>query len=184
MDDVSAETKNKMGKTVDVLRREYSTLRAGRATPSLLEKVMVDYYGTPTPVNQLGQVLAPEPRLLVVQPWDKSVVPEVEKAILKSDLGLTPSSDGTVIRLSIPQLTEERRKELVRTVHKKAEEEKVALRNLRREAIDLLQKRQKAGELSEDELHRGQEEIQRVTDEHVKKIDQLAAAKEKEVLEV
>lgn len=184
MSDVTAEAKGKMDKTVDVLRREFSTMRAGRATPSLLERVLVDYYGTPTPVNQLGQVTAPEPRLLVVQPWDKSVVPEVEKAILKSDLGLTPSSDGSVIRLAIPQLTEERRKELVRAVHKKAEEEKVALRNLRREAIDVLQKRQKAGEMSEDELHRGQEEIQHITDEHVKKIDELAAAKEKEVLEV
>jgi ribosome recycling factor len=177
-------THEKMQKTVAVLRRDLSTLRAGRATPALLERVMVDYYGTSMPLPQLAQISVPEPRLLVIQPWDKGALPAIEKGIQKSDLGLTPVSDGQVIRLALPQLTEERRRELVKVVRKKAEEEKVALRNLRREALEHLKSRERSGALSEDESRRLQEELQRLTDSHVREIDQLADAKEQEIMEV
>lgn len=173
-----------MGKTVSVLREDIGSLRAGRATPALVEKVFVDYYGTPTPLQQVAQISVPEPRLLVIQPWDKSVLPSIEKAIQKSDLGLSPSSDGSVVRLQIPALTEERRKELVRTLHKKAEEERVAIRNVRRDAADDLKQEQKQAKISEDELHRLQDELQKLTDQHVAEIDQAVQLKEKEILAV
>ncbi|MEW5762677.1 MAG: ribosome recycling factor [Bacillota bacterium] len=173
-----------MQKTVEIVKRELASLRAGRATPALLDRIMVDYYGTPTPVNQLATISAPEPRLLVIQPWDKTVMGEIEKAILKSDLGITPSSDGNVIRLAIPQLTQERRQELVRVIRKKAEEGRVAVRNIRRDANDQLKTKQKAGEITEDELRRGQDEVQKLTDKYIKEIDNLLAAKEKEVMEI
>lgn len=173
-----------MGKTVSVLREDIGSLRAGRATPAIVEKVFVDYYGTPTPLQQVAQISAPEPRLLVIQPWDKSVLPSIEKAIQKSDLGLSPSSDGSVVRLQIPALTEERRKELVRTLHKKAEEERVAIRNVRRDAADTLKQEQKQAKISEDELHRLQDELQKLTDQHVAEIDQAVQLKEKEILAV
>lgn len=179
-----AETEKNMKKTVEVVNKELASLRAGRATPSLLEKIMVQYYGTPTPINQLANVTTPEARLLVIQPWDKTVLPEIEKAILKSDLGITPASDGNVIRLAIPQLTQERRTELVKVVKKKAEEGRVAVRNLRRDANDNLKNRQKNGEVSEDELRRLQDEVQKLTDKYIKEIDNLAAAKEKEIMTV
>ena len=143
MEEIIKRTDNKMEKSIEVFKKELATLRAGRAVPSLLDKVIVNYYNNPTPLNQLATITAPEPRLLVIQPWDKNVIGEIEKAILKSDLGLTPNNDGGVIRLPIPQLTEERRKELVRSVRKKAEETKVAIRNIRREANDLLKAEEK-----------------------------------------
>lgn len=184
MHSVLESARDRMGKTVSVLREELGTLRAGRATPALVEKVVVDYYGTPTPLQQVAQISAPEPRLLVIQPWDKTVLPSIERAIQKSDLGLTPSSDGSVVRLQIPALTEERRKDLVRTLHKKAEEERVAIRNVRRDAADDLKSEQKQAKISEDELRRLQDELQKITDQHVAEIDQAVQMKEKEILSV
>lgn len=179
-----AEAENNMKKSVEVVKKELATLRAGRATPSLLDKVVVDYYGTPTPLNQLATISAPEPRLLVVQPWDKNIMADVEKAIMKSDLGITPTNDGNVIRLAIPQLTEERRVELVKVVKKKAEEGRVAVRNIRRDANDKLKGQQKNGEISEDEFRRLQDEVQKLTDKYIKEIDEVFAAKEKEIMTV
>ncbi len=174
----------KMKKCTEVLKKEFGSVRAGRAMPSLLDKITVDYYHTPTPLNQLATVTAPEARLLVIQPWDKNIAAEIEKAILKSDLGLTPNSDGNVIRLAIPQLTEERRKELVKVIRKKAEESKVAVRNVRREANDLLKTEEKGGRISEDELRIYQEEINDITKSNIEDIDKVLSTKEKEVMEV
>lgn len=179
-----SETEKNMKKTVEVVNKEFASLRAGRATPSLLEKIMVNYYGTPTPINQMANVSAPEARLLVIQPWDKTALPEMEKAILKSDLGITPVSDGNVIRLTIPQLTQERRTELAKVLKKKAEEGRVAIRNLRRDANDNIKNQQKNGEISEDEQRRLQDEVQKLTDKYIKEIDTLLAAKEKEIMTV
>ncbi|WP_229776168.1 ribosome recycling factor [Alicyclobacillus cellulosilyticus] len=173
-----------MEKAVSVYRRELVTVRAGRATPSMLDKVMVEYYGTHLPVNQVATVTAPEPRLLVIQPWDKSMLGEIEKAIQKSDLGLHPSNDGSVIRLVIPQLTEERRNELVKMVRKMAEEARVAVRNVRRDANDEAKKAEKSGELSEDEVRRLMDRVQALTDRFIQEIDKLTAAKEQELREV
>ena len=174
----------KMKKCTEILKKEFGSVRAGRAMPSLLDKITVDYYHTPTPLNQLATVTAPEARLLVIQPWDKNVVAEIEKALLKSDLGLTPNNDGNVIRLAIPQLTEERRKELVKVIRKKAEESKVAVRNVRREANDLLKTEEKGGRISEDELRIYQEEINDITKSNIEDIDKVLSTKEKEVMEV
>jgi ribosome recycling factor len=182
--DILRETEEKMKKTCELLRRQFAGLRAGRATPALVERLEVDYYGTHTPLVQLASISAPEPRLLVIQPWDKAAAPAIEKAIQTSDLGVTPSRDGSVIRLSFPPLTEERRRDLTRTVRKMAEEERVAIRNLRREAIDAVKQRQKAGEISEDEARRAQEDVQELTDRYIAEIDRLAALKEQEILEV
>ncbi|MCS5696122.1 ribosome recycling factor [Desulfofundulus thermocisternus] len=179
-----AEAESNMKKTVELVKKEFASLRAGRATPALLDKIMVSYYGTPTPINQLATISVPEPRLLVIQPWDKSVLPEIERAILKSDLGVTPASDGTVIRLAIPQLTQERRAELVKVVKKKAEEGRVAIRNIRREINDKVKQLQKNGEISEDELRRAQDEIQKLTDKYIKEIDQLLNSKEQEIMQI
>ncbi|WP_206810213.1 ribosome recycling factor [Paradesulfitobacterium ferrireducens] len=182
--DVLKEADERMHKAVDALRKEYGTIRAGRANPSLLDKVLVDYYGTPTPVNQLANISVPEPRMLVIQPWDKSSLPTIEKAILKSDLGLNPSSDGTVIRILIPQLTAERRTELVKTVKKKAEDARVAVRNVRRDVNDHLKKAEKDHSASEDEVKRAQEDVQKLTDKIIKDIDHILDVKEKEITEV
>ena len=182
--EVLTEAEERMLKSIDALRKELATLRAGRATPSLLEKITVDYYGVQTPINQMANLSAPEPRLLVIQPWDKSVLPEIEKAILKSDLGLTPSSDGTVIRIAIPQLTQERRSELVKVVKKKGEEAKVIVRNIRRDANDQLKDLAKEGEISEDDNRRGQDEVQKLTDKFIKDIDGIVTNKEQEIMEV
>jgi ribosome recycling factor len=179
-----AEAESNMKKTVELVKKEFASLRAGRATPALLDKIMVSYYGTPTPINQLATISVPEPRLLVIQPWDKSVLPEIERAILKSDLGITPASDGTVIRLAIPQLTQERRAELVKVVKKKAEEGRVAIRNIRREINDKVKQLQKNGEISEDELRRAQDEIQKLTDKYIKEIDLLLNSKEQEIMQI
>ncbi|MHB9146749.1 MAG: ribosome recycling factor [Symbiobacteriia bacterium] len=182
--DVVKQVEDKMKKTIELFRKELSQLKAGRATPALLEKVLVDYYGTPTPIPQLANVSAPEPRLLTIQPWDKSTLPAIEKAILKSDLGLNPSSDGTLIRLSVPALTEERRKELVKQVHKLAEEQRVAVRNERREGNEALKGMEKKREIPEDEGKRGEAEIQKLTDRYVKEIDHIVELKQKEIMEV
>ena len=173
-----------MKKSLEALKHEYGSLRAGRATPSLLDKVMVDYYGTPTPVNQVAKVSVPEPRMIMIQPWEKSLLHDIEKAIMKSDLGLSPNSDGTAIRLAIPQLTQERRQEIVKTVGKKAEEAKVAMRNVRRDGNDAIKKLEKAKEITEDESKKGQEDMQKLVDKYIKLIDTTKAAKEKEVMEV
>lgn len=181
---IIAETESNMKKTVEIAKKEFSTLRAGRATPALLEKISVNYYGTPTPISQLANISAPEARLLVIQPWEKSIVPEIEKAIMKSDLGINPTSDGIVIRLMIPQLTQERRAELVKVVKKKAEEGRVAVRNLRRDANDTLKAKEKKAEISEDELRRAQDEVQKLTDKYIKEIDALVSSKEQEIMTV
>lgn len=184
MTEIFQMTENKMEKSVEVFKRDLSTLRAGRAVPSLLDRINVNYYNTPTPLNQLATISAPEPRLLVIQAWDKNVIGEIEKAILKSDLGLNPQSDGNIIRLAIPQLTEERRKELVKTIRKKAEEARVAIRNIRREANDLLKTQEKKGDISEDDLRTSQGEIQDLTDKQIKAVDEVLTLKEKEIMEV
>ncbi len=184
IDDVYAEAEEKMTKAVAAFQRELATLRAGRASPSLLDRIEVDYYGISTPLNQLAGVTAPEPRLLVVQPWDKQSIPEIEKAIQKSDLGLTPSNDGNVIRLTIPELTEERRKELVKYVKKKAEEGRVAIRNIRRDANDMIKQMEKDSDISEDDSRRAQDEIQELTDSKIEEVDKVLEAKEEEIMEV
>ena len=175
---------SKMHKTTDVLRVDLASVRAGRATPALLEKVMVDYYGTPTPVNQVASVTVPEPRMIIIQPWEKNLLKDIERAIMKSDLGLNPNSDGAVIRLNLPQLTEERRKEIVKTVHKKSEDARVIVRNLRRDANDAVKKAEKAKEITEDEAKKGTDDIQKMTDKIIKEIDNIMANKEKEVMEI
>lgn len=178
------DMEERMKKVIEAQKREYSTLRAGRANPALLEPIKVDYYGTPTPINQLASVSAPEPRLLVIQPWDRSVIADIEKAILKSDLGLTPTNDGNVIRVALPQLTQERRNELVKVVKKKAEEFRVIIRNLRREANDEIKKLEKDSSLTEDEARKGMEQVQKLTDKYIEQIDKILANKEAEILEV
>jgi len=184
MDEILESADSKMKKCLEALKKEFGSVRAGRAMPSLLDKISLNYYNTPTPLNQLANISVPEARLLVIQPWDKSLVSDVEKAILKSDLGLTPNSDGNVIRLSIPQLTEERRKELVKVVRKKAEESRVAVRNVRREANDLLKAEEKGSRITEDELRISQEEINDITKNNIEEIDKILEAKEKEIMEV
>ncbi|MBI4318502.1 MAG: ribosome recycling factor [Chloroflexi bacterium] len=184
IDDVLKETDGKMTKAVEALKRELVTIRTGRASPGLVERVHVDYFGTPTPINQLATISAPEPRLLVIQPWDKTTIGPIEKAIMKSDLGLMPTNDGKVIRLAIPRLSEERRRELVKVVHKRAEEAKVAIRNIRRDAIDDLKELEKEKLISEDDQKRAQEKLQKATDRFVEQAEHVAAAKEQEVLEV
>lgn len=182
--EIMATEEERMQKSLDAVKREFGSLRAGRATPALLDKVMVEYYGTPTPVNQVAKVTVPEARMIVIQPWEKSILHEIEVAIMKSDLGLSPNSDGTAIRLAIPQLTQERRKELVKTVNKKAEEAKVALRNVRRDGNEALKKMEKAKEITEDESKKGQESMQKLVDKYIKAVDAAKAAKEKEVMEI
>lgn len=174
----------RMDKTIEALKHEFASIRTGRASTALLDKVMVDYYGTPSPINQVANVTAPEPRLILVKPWEKSMIGPIEKAVLQSDLGLNPSNDGDTIRLAIPQLTEERRKELVKVVSKKAEEAKVAVRNIRRDANDALKKEEKAKTITEDDAKQGQDKIQKLTDKKNKVIDDLKDKKEKDVLEV
>ena len=171
-------------KTVEHFKKELQHIRTGRASTGLLDGIHVEYYGTSVPLIQLGMINAPEPRLITIQVYDANAVEAVEKAILKSNLGLNPSRDGSLVRLAIPSLTEERRKELIKTLHKMAEEERIALRNVRREAIEDLKKKVKAKQASEDEERRAETEVQKITDRHIKEIDQLAAVKEKEMMEV
>jgi ribosome recycling factor len=182
--EIFASHEEKMKKALEVLRKEYGSLRAGRATPSLLDKLSVDYYGTPTPINQVANISVPEPRLIIIQPWEKTMIAPIEKAIQKSDLGITPNSDGSVIRLNIPQLTQQRRTELVKVVHKKAEEDRVAVRNLRRDANEGIKKLEKDRLISEDEAKKAQDDMQKLTDKYIKEIDHVMTVKEKEIMEV
>ncbi len=184
VDEILAEAKREMDKAVDAFHREVATVRTGRANASLLDMIRVEYYGSQVPVNQGASVTIPEPRLVVLQPFDKTVIPELEKAIQSSNLGLTPSNDGNVVRLPIPQLTEERRKELVKVVHGMSEECKVSVRNHRRDANDLLKSGQKDGEIPEDAAKRGTDQTQQLTDDFVKKIDEMLRDKEAEIMEV
>ena len=183
IDEIFQETKESMGKTVAALKRELKRIRTGRASLSILDGIKVDYYGSPTPLNQMATLAVPESRLITIQPWDVSIIKEVEKAILKSDLGLTPSNDGKILRISIPPLTEERRKELVKVVHKMCEDHKISARNIRRDSNDLVKSLKNDGEISEDEAFRSQDEIQKITDEHIQLIDECYSQKEKEILE-
>lgn len=181
---VKSQTQDKMEKAIQVLKKDLLTLRAGRANPAILDKVLVEYYGSEMPINQVANISTPDPRTLLIQPWDKSALNEIERAILKSELGLTPNNDGNVIRITIPALTEERRNELVKLARKTGEEAKVAIRNVRRDANDELKKLEKNGEIPEDVARRGQEEIQKLTDRYIKETDQVVAAKEKEIMEI
>lgn len=184
IDDVIQDVEGKMRKSIDALKRELITVRTGRAHPSLVERLPVEYYGTPTPLNQLASITTPEVRMLVIQPYDRGAINAIEKAIQKSELGLNPNNDGQVIRLIIPPLTEDRRREMVKLVRRKVEEGRVALRNVRREGQDDLKDLEKEKLISSDELHRGQERLQKLTDRYVAEIDQLGQHKEAEVLEV
>ena len=179
-----AQEETRMDKSIEALKHEFASIRTGRASVSLLDKVMVDYYGTPSPINQVANISVPEPRMILIAPWDKSMIGAIEKAILQSDLGLNPGNDGAQIRLVIPQLTEERRKEIVKVVHKKAEDAKVAIRNIRRDANDAIKKEEKAKKITEDDAKDGLDQIQKLTDAKIKQIDQLKDVKEKDVLEV
>ena len=183
IESIYQETKDSMGKSVEALKNELGRMRTGRASLSILDGIRVDYYGTLTPLNQMATLAVPESRLITIQPWDVSVIKDIEKAILKSDLGLTPSSDGKIIRITIPQLTEERRKELVKVVHKVCEDYKVSVRNFRRDANDLLKSMKKESEISEDDAFKAQDQVQKITDEHIELIDECYKEKEKEILE-
>ena len=178
------EYKEKMGKSIDSLASEYTSIRAGRANPHILDKITVDYYGQPTNLQSVANISVSEARTLVIQPWEASLIQEIEKAIMVSDIGITPNNDGKVIRLSFPELTEERRKELVKDVKKKGEGAKVAIRNIRRDANDMIKKQQKANEISEDEQKDAEDEIQKMTDEFIAKIDTMVEDKSKEIMTV
>jgi ribosome recycling factor len=183
IDDIYQDTKESMSKSIEALKKELKRVRTGRASLSILDGIRVDYYGTLTPLNQMATLAVPESRLITIQPWDASVIQDIEKAILKSDLGLTPANDGKILRISIPPLTEERRKELVKMVHKMCEEHKVSVRNTRRDSNELLKSLKKDGDISEDEAFKAQEEVQKITDEHITLIDECYTKKEKEILE-
>ena len=183
LDDIYEDTRESMGKTIASLKTELKRVRTGRANLSLLDGIRVDYYGTPTPINQMASLSVPESRLITIQPWDASVIKEIEKALLKSDLGLTPSNDGKIIRIAIPPLTEERRKQLAKSVHKTCEDHKIAIRNLRRDANELLKSLKKDGEIAEDAAFKGQDQVQKITDEFISQIDDIYKEKEKEILE-
>ena len=174
----------KMNKTISVMKQEYNSLRAGRANPQALDRIMVDYYGSPTPINQMGNISVPEPRMLIIALWDSKMIPAVEKAIQKSDLGINPANDGKVIRLIFPELTQERRKDLAKVIRKKAEESKVAVRSIRRDAMEDIKKQKKDNLLTEDDQKKLEEKVQKLTDEKVKEIDTIAQAKEKEIMSV
>jgi ribosome recycling factor len=183
IDDIYQDTTESMSKSIEALERELQRVRTGRASLSILDGIKVDYYGTLTPLNQMATLAVPESRLITIQPWDVSVIKDIEKALLKSDLGLTPANDGKILRISIPPLTEDRRKELVKLVHKMCEEHKVSVRNVRRDSNELLKSLKKDGDISEDEAFKAQDEVQKITDEHVKLIDECYTKKEKEILE-
>ncbi|MDD6021178.1 MAG: ribosome recycling factor [Oscillospiraceae bacterium] len=184
MEEIFAKTKEKMTKTISALESEYSAIRAGRANPQILDRVTVDYYGTATPINQLASVSATEARVLTVQPWDKSVLKAIEKAIQTSDIGINPMNDGNVIHLTFPPLTEGRRKELCKDIQKTAENSKVAIRSIRRDAIEKLKAKKKSSEITEDDLKDGEKKIQKFTDDFVADIDKIAAVKEKEIMDI
>lgn len=184
IDDILSEASTRMGKTIEAMRKELAAIRTGRATPAIVDYVKVDYYGVPTPLNQIATISTPEARLLLIQPWDRHALSSIEKAILKSDLGLNPASDGNVIRLSIPQLSEERRRELVKVVRKRAEESRVALRNTRRSALEEFRELERGKEISQDEQKRAQERLQELTDSFIEEVDRVGRDKEAELLEV
>jgi ribosome recycling factor len=181
---VKSNTQEKMEKAIQVLKKDLLSLRAGRANPALLDKVIVEYYGSPTPISQLANITTPDSRTLNIQPWDKTSLSEIERSISKSELGLTPNNDGNAIRIVIPALTEERRADLVKVARKMGEESKVAIRNVRRDANDELKKLEKSGEITEDNARRGQDEIQKVTDQFIKETDKVVVNKEKEITEI
>ena len=176
--------KDKMNKTINVFAENLAEIRAGRANPAVLNKIMVDYYGVPTPISQVAGISVPEARLIVIQPWDASILKEIEKEILKSDIGINPNNDGKVIRLAFPELNEERRKEIVKDIRKMAEDAKVGIRNIRRDAMELARKQQKDSEITEDELKVAEDEIQKITDKSVEEIDSILANKEKDVMSI
>ncbi|WP_432400504.1 ribosome recycling factor [Wukongibacter sp. M2B1] len=182
--EVHKDFEKKMKKSIGVLKEELQSIRAGRANPALLDRINVEYYGSPTPLKQLAGISAPEPRLLVIQPYDSNAISDIERAIIQSDLGINPSNDGKLIRLAIPMLTEERRKELQKVVKKTGEEIKIAIRNERREANDKLKKMNKSNELTEDDLKRAEDEVQKMTDKYIKEVEELISKKEEEILEV
>jgi len=184
LNDVYADSRDRMKKVIENLEREFKRVRTGRASVALLDGIRVDYYGTPTPLNQIATLTVPEPRSITIQPWDATVIGDVEKSILKSELGLTPMNDGKMVRINIPPLTEERRRDLVKVIRKMAEESKVALRNIRRDSNEMLKDLKKDKAISEDEQFRGQEEVQKITDEFIKQAEAVYAGKEKEILEV
>ena len=184
IDDIMNTAKEKMQKSCAVYERDMAGLRAGRANPQLLDRILVDYYGTPTPINQIGNISSPEPRLLVISPWEAKMIPQVEKAIQKSDLGLNPSNDGKIIRLVFPELNEERRRDLTKIASKGAEETKVAIRSIRRDAIEQIKKLKKNSEITEDDQHDAEEEMQKMTDKAIKDVDAIYDRKEKEIMEV
>lgn len=183
IDDIYSDLKDRMDKTVQALVKSFTKIRTGRATPALLDGLNADYYGAATPLTQMASITAPEPRLLLIQPWDAQAIGEIEKAVLKSELGLTPQNDGKVIRINIPTLTQERRRDLSKLVKKNAEEAKVALRNIRRDANEMLKDLKKEKEISEDDQKKAEEHVQKITDEFVKQIDAAAATKEKEIMD-
>jgi ribosome recycling factor len=182
--DVLKDARERMDKAVDSLQVDLRSIRTGRASPALVEKLSVDYYGAPTPLNQLAGITVPEPRMLMIRPWDRSTMGIIEKSILKSDLGLTPTNDGQVIRLVIPQLTEERRRDLTKLVARRVEEARVAVRNIRRDAIDMLRDLEKEKLISEDEMYEGRDETQELTDKYIKQLDEIGKTKEAEIMEV
>ncbi|MFN8470681.1 MAG: ribosome recycling factor [Anaerolineae bacterium] len=184
IDDIMRDTRQHMNKSVESLRHDLTAIRTGRANPALLEKITVEYYGTPTPLNQLALISVPEPRILAIKPYDRSVMNAIEKAILKSDLGLTPNNDGQIIRLVLPQLTEQRRRDLVKQSSKRVEEAKVALRNIRRDAIKDMQDAEKEDLITEDQLENGKEQLQKLTDKTIEQVEQIGKAKEAEIMEV
>ncbi|MDD5614148.1 MAG: ribosome recycling factor [Candidatus Omnitrophica bacterium] len=179
-----SDIKVKMDKTIEALKAEFATLRTSRATPALVENIKVDYYGSSVPLKQIASITIPEPRVILVQPWDPKAISEIEKAFLKSELGVTPNNDGKMIRIILPALTEERRQDLVKLIRKISEDSKIAMRNVRRDANEGIKKLEKDSKITEDEKFKAQEEIQEITDNHIKKVDGIIAAKEKEVLEV
>jgi len=183
IDEVYDDVQDRMGESIDALKNEFKRIRTGRASLALFEGLKVSYYGTPTPLNQLASLSIPESRLIVINPWDQSVIGEIEKEILKSELGLTPMNDGKVIRISIPALTEERRKELVKVVRKMAEDHKISIRNIRRDANELLKGLKKDGDISEDDFFRAQDKVQKITDDYIQSVDETCHEKEKEILE-
>ena len=184
VDDLFGDAERRMQKAVEALKQDIASIRTGRASSALIERITVDYYGTPTPINQVASISVPEARLLVIQPWDRKMLVDIEKAIQKSDLGINPNNDGQVIRLAIPPLNEERRREMVKTLHKKLDEHKVAIRNIRRDAQDKLRDREKKKEISEDELKRSTERLQKLTDRFIDEMDKVGKTKELEILEV
>jgi ribosome recycling factor len=183
-EDILTDAERRMNKAIEALKLDLGAIRTGRASATLIDRITVDYYGTPTPINQVANISVPDARMLLIQPWDRKLLVDIEKAIQKSDLGINPGNDGQVIRLAIPPLNEERRRDMVKSVHKKLDEHKVAVRNIRRDAHDKLREREKKKEISEDELKRSTERLQKLTDRFIDEVDKIGKAKEQEILEV